>query len=128
MMKFRSYCPITRGLDVYGDKWTLLILREIIFHEHTTFKELSQMPERIATNTLANRLEKLTTLGLLTKTVSKRNKLVFYYHATPKAVELMKVIASLVPWSEKHLYTKKELKDSSKLIDALKESPNFPTL
>lgn len=58
MKNYRSFCPLARGLDVFGDKWTLLILRDIAFYGKTTFGELSKMEEGIATNTLAQRLEK----------------------------------------------------------------------
>jgi len=63
----------------------------------TTFKEISQMPEKIATNTLSDRLERLTSEGLITKTQSKKNKLVYHYNITEKGLELVPVAKDL--WS-----------------------------
>ncbi len=89
MKEFRSNCPLARSLDIVVDKWTLLILRDISAFGKTTFKEISQMPEKIATNTLSDRLERLTGEGLITKTQSKKNKLVYHYNITEKAAEVV---------------------------------------
>ncbi|MEC5394405.1 winged helix-turn-helix transcriptional regulator [Bergeyella sp. RCAD1439] len=113
MIKYRSKCPLCRSLDVFGDKWTLLILRDIGLKNKTTFKELSQMEEGIASNTLSNRLEKMTFLNLLTKTRSKRNKLVFHYNITEKGREILPIINEIIDWSEKHLYKKNETSEST---------------
>lgn len=104
MITFRSLCPLARSLDIFGDKWTLLILRDISIFGKSTFKELMAMPERIATNTLADRLERLTALQILTKTQSNHNKLVYHYAATEKGTELMPIIKAVLAWSDKYLY------------------------
>ena len=109
MKKFRSSCPVARGLDLLGDKWTLLVLRDIATYGKSTYKDLVAMPEKIATNTLAERLEKLVNEGLLTKTRSDRNKLVFNYTITDKGREVMPIIDSLADWSIQNLFTKEEL-------------------
>ena len=72
MKEFRSNCPLARSLDIVGDNWTLLILRDISAFGKTTFKELSQMTEKITTNTLSDRLERLTSEGSITKSQSKK--------------------------------------------------------
>jgi len=66
-MEFRSSCPIARSLDVIGDKWTLLIMRDALFFERRTFADFAGSPEHIPTNLLADRLKKLVKLGLLAK-------------------------------------------------------------
>jgi len=108
MKKFRSFCPVARGLDLFGDKWTLLIMRDIGNLGKSTYKELAAMPEKIATNTLAERLERLVGEGILTKTRSTRNKLVFIYAITEKGKELLPVIDSLTEWSSKYLYNNED--------------------
>jgi len=108
MIKFRSNCPLSRTLDVIGDKWTLLVLRDIIAFQKTTFKEISKMPEGIATNILSDRLRKLVKDGFVTKTKSKTNKLVYHYMPTSKALDLMPAVMLMREWSEKYLYEKGE--------------------
>jgi len=104
MIKFRSNCPLGRTLDILGDKWTLLVLRDIIAFEKTTFKELALMPENIATNILTGRLNKLVEEGFVTKQKSKTNKLVNHYLPTAKAIELVPAVMIMKDWSIKHLY------------------------
>lgn len=108
MGKFRSNCPLSRTLDIIGDKWTLLILRDIVAFQKTTFKEISQMPEGIATNILSDRLSKLLEEGFITKTQSETNKLVFHYIPTSKAIDLVPTVMMMREWSEKYLYEKGE--------------------
>lgn len=125
MKEYRSLCPLARSLDVFGDKWTLLILREISVFNRTTFKELAQMDEGIATNTLSDRLEKLTNEGLLTKTRSDKNKLVFHYNITEKGSDLLPVIKAVASWSEKYLYDEEEKKRLKEVLDIVKNNPVF---
>ncbi|WP_304344729.1 helix-turn-helix domain-containing protein [Chryseobacterium koreense] len=120
--QFRSTCPLARGLDILGDKWTLLILRDIHAFGKTTYKELSQMPEKIATNTLADRLEKLTSIGLLTKTRSTKNKLVFHYHCTEKAEDLVPMIESFSKWSLKYLCEESEHADFEQVMEPVNQN------
>ena len=109
MQTFRSDCPLARTLDILGDKWTLLILREVAAFGKTTFKDLSHIKEGIASNILADRLEKLVANELLIKSRSSKNKLVFHYTPTPKAMELMPGVLAIARWGERHLYSEDEL-------------------
>lgn len=104
MERFRSNCPLGRWLDVLGDKWTLLVLRDIVAFQKTTFKELALMPEGIATNILTDRLNKLVAEGLVTKQGSTTNKLVSHYLPTAKALDLLPAVMLLKDWSIKYLY------------------------
>jgi DNA-binding HxlR family transcriptional regulator len=108
MIKFRSNCPLGRTLDIVGDKWTLLVLRDIVAFQKTTFKELAQMPERIATNILSERLNRLVVEGFITKTKSETNKLVYHYLPTAKALDLIPSMLMIKEWSEKYLFKQKE--------------------
>lgn len=125
MKNYRSICPLSRSLDTFGDKWTLLILRDVGLYGKTTFKELARMQEGIATNTLADRLEKLTTEGLLTKTRSKRNKLVFHYNITEKGLDLIPIIKAAINWSEKYLYNDEEKSAAAELFTFVRSTPAF---
>ena len=107
MQKYRSHCPLARSLDILGDKWTLLVLREIMFGK-TTYKELSKIPEGIASNILAERLDRLVSNGLLIKTRSTTHKLVFHYTPTEKAMELAPAVIAIAQWGEKNLYNEGE--------------------
>ncbi|AHF15854.1 winged helix-turn-helix transcriptional regulator [Niabella soli] len=108
MSKYRSNCPLARSLDIVGDKWTLLVLREIVAFRRTTFKEIAQMKEGIASNILADRLEKLTKEKLVTRKQSTTNRLVYYYQPTQKAIDLLPMAQALAAWSVKYLFRKNE--------------------
>lgn len=125
MKKFRSLCPLARSLDMFGDKWTLLILRDISLHGKTTFKELMCMQEKIATNTLSDRLEKLTAAEILTKTRSERNKLVFHYNITQKGLDLIPVVQAVINWSGKYLYEESEMEKFQSLMQDVASSKVF---
>ena len=64
-VEYRSNCPVSRSLDLLGDKWTLLIIRDALFFERKTFADFSASSERIPTNLLSARLKKLVACGLL---------------------------------------------------------------
>lgn len=119
-MEYRSVCPLARSLDVFGDKWTLLILRDVAAYGKTTYKELSKMSEGIATNTLADRLDKLVKEGFLTKNKSEKNKLVFHYHITEKGLDIIPIIKAVVSFSDKYLYQESEREAYEKLMKGIK--------
>jgi DNA-binding HxlR family transcriptional regulator len=126
MIKFRSNCPLTRALDMIGDKWTLLVLREIVAFQKTTFKEISQMSEGIATNILSDRLTKLVEEGFITKEKSKKNKLIFHYLPTAKAIDLLPSVMLVREWSEKYLYQENETPTPTGLFLNKQEEPAPP--
>ena len=78
------------------------------------------MPEKIATNTLSDRLERLTGEGLITKTQSKKNKLVYHYNITEKGLELVPVVKGFMEWSMKYNYQESEMEDLQNLISTVK--------
>ncbi len=93
----RSPCPVACTLDIVGDKWTLLIIRDMIFGR-TTFKEFSQSPERIATNILSDRLAKLVQWGLADKVPSDEFPGRDVYQLTKKGKSLKPVLMAMVKW------------------------------
>ena len=122
----RSNCPLARFLDILGDKWTLLVMREVVAFEKTTFKEIIQMPEHISSNILALRLDRLVKIGLLTKTQSSRNKNIYHYFPTETAFELLPMVLQMREWAEKRLFDPHESPAllPEQLIALLKNMPS----
>jgi DNA-binding HxlR family transcriptional regulator len=104
-LKQRSTCPVSTSLDVLGDKWTLLILRDIVFAGKSTYGQFLQSEEKMATNILADRLAVLESQGLLTKAVAADKKSKFTYRLTEKGVDTIPIIIELVLWGAKHCPT-----------------------
>jgi len=102
-MERRSDCPLSCSLDVIGDRWTLLILRDVLFFDKKHYKDFLNSHEGISTNILANRLSKLVSHGLLTKQKDAVNGLMYNYYATEKAKDLMQVLMQLGKWGNKHI-------------------------
>lgn len=97
---FRSHCPIARTLDVLGDKWTLLIMRDALFFKKSTFAEFERSGEQIPTNLLAARLKKLVEMGLIEKVQYLERPVRFRYEPTPKAQELKPILRSIKRFGE----------------------------
>jgi DNA-binding HxlR family transcriptional regulator len=99
---YRSPCPVSSALDVVGDKWTLVVLRTIFAGRHR-FAALLDIPERISTNILADRLEKLERFGLVSKRRYQSRPDRFEYALTPAGADLLPVLQALADWSTKHI-------------------------
>ncbi|MCI4664886.1 MAG: helix-turn-helix transcriptional regulator [Neomegalonema sp.] len=97
-----SGCPIAFGLDVFGDRWTLLIIREMMFGEKKTYGEFLAADEAISTNILANRLKLLESEGIVDKRRDPQNFRSFLYELTPKGYDLAPVMLAIIDWSGKH--------------------------
>ena len=100
--KIRSHCPITTGIDVIGDKWTLLIIRHMLFRHKHTYGELLGMKERIASKVLAERLRTLAADGLIEKRDHPTNKKVYLYTLTDKGISTLEIIAKIIKFSTTH--------------------------
>jgi DNA-binding HxlR family transcriptional regulator len=97
--KIRSLCPITTGIDVIGDKWTILIIRSMLFRHKHTFGEFLDMKERIASKVLADRLKTLAADDLIEKRNHPTNKKVFLYTLTDKGVNTIEIISKIIKFS-----------------------------
>ncbi|SDM52682.1 DNA-binding transcriptional regulator, HxlR family [Catalinimonas alkaloidigena] len=104
-LKQRSTCPISTSLDVLGDKWTLLILRDIVWAGKSTYGQFLRSPEKIATNILADRLAGLEAQGILSKAVADDKKSKFTYRLTEKGVDIVPILVELILWGAKHAPT-----------------------
>ena len=98
----RSSCPAACALDIAGDKWTLLVVRDLL-RGRRTYGELADSPERIPTNILADRLRRLEEHGLVKAAPYQRRPLRYAYTLTEKGLGLEAVLASLARWGKQHL-------------------------
>jgi DNA-binding HxlR family transcriptional regulator len=95
-------CPFTYALDIFGDKWSLLILRDLIIFGKRTYKEFAGSGEGIATNILADRLNRLEKDGMIRKKVDSENKRSFVYSPTRKSLDLLPMFMEMIRWSGKY--------------------------
>ena len=98
----RSDCPISYALDFLGDKWSLLVMRDLIFDGKKFYKEFLQSKEGIATNILSDRLKRLENVGLITSKVYEKLKTQKVYSLTQKGKDLVPVLVEIILWSAKH--------------------------
>jgi len=101
--KFRSSCIIASALDLIGDKWSILIIRDMLLDKKTTFKEMFASKEGIASNLLSTRLKMLESLEIITKRKLPENKKENIYLLTEKGIELAPLILEMVLWSDKYV-------------------------
>ena len=105
MLDWRSVCPISSGLDILGDKWSLLIVRDLHSHGSLTYSEFLEAPEHIATNILAARLRFLTSVGIIERTDPRAAARNNAYRLTTSGKALRPVLEELGKWSEVYLKT-----------------------
>lgn len=98
----RSDCPVSYTLDFVGDKWMLLILRDMMFEGKSSYGEFLLSDEKIATNILADKLHILTVNGFVTKKVLPDNRSKFSYILTEKGIGLLPVVIEMIIWGSKY--------------------------
>jgi DNA-binding HxlR family transcriptional regulator len=99
----RSQCPISLALEVVGDRWSLLIVRDLMFAGKRHYRELLQSDEGISSNILAERLKRLVDAGVLTRTEDPTHKQKAIYSLTAMGIDLLPVVAQLGIWGRKHM-------------------------
>ena len=100
---FRCNCPFTSALDIVGDKWMLVIVKQMLIDEKQTFKGFIESDESIATNILTTKLKQLEEFGIIIKTKLPNNKKSNVYLLTEKGLALIPLIVELGIWSDNHL-------------------------
>lgn len=114
----RSGCPINLTLEVFGDKWSLIIIRDMMFGNRRHFRELlSRNQEGIASNILADRLKRLMEEGMITRADDPSHKQKAIYSLTEKAIQLVPVFAMIGAWGRKHLPVTEELSIRAELLE-----------
>lgn len=98
----RSACAVANSLDIVGDKWSLLVVRDLL-HGKRTYGELADSPERIPTNILADRLERLESTGIIVSTPYQERPTRYAYTLTPKGRALGDVLLAFVRWGKEHI-------------------------
>lgn len=98
----RSDCPVSISLDVLGDRWSLLIIRDLMVRGYRTFKEFQSAGEGIATNILADRLRKLEAVGIIVAGAEKADGRKVNYRLTEKGIDLAPVLLELLIWGARH--------------------------
>jgi len=122
----RSDCPISFALEAFGDTWSLLVMRDLLFSGKSTFSDFLRSEEGIATNVLAARLRALEEAGLVRAEGEGRN---VRYSATAKGLDLLPILLEMIAWSARHdaktaappAFVARIQKDRAELISELRE-------
>ena len=101
-IKRKSDCPINFGLEIFGDRWTFLIVRDLMFKGKHYYGEFVQSEEKIATNLLSDRLSMLENEGIISKSADDYHKQKVVYKLTQKGIDLMPVLVEIIMWSAKY--------------------------
>lgn len=102
MISARSNCPISCSLEIFGDKWSLLIVRDIMLRGKLSYSEFLESEEQISTNILADRLKRLESEEVVTRRVSDANKSKYLYSLTQKGIDLLPIIIEIMAWGAKY--------------------------
>ena len=100
---FRSTCSIARTLEIVGDKWTLLVVRDLMWHGKHTFVALQESAERVPTNILSERLKRLEGWGLVRRDPYQQRPVRHAYHLTDKGKSLEPLLLQIMAWGHKRL-------------------------
>src|SRR5712671_2060764 len=98
----RSSCPVNISLEIFGDRWSLLIIRDLMLRSYRTYKEFLSSDEGIATNILAERLQRLEAAGIITTSRDAEDRRKIVYRLTKKWIDLDPILVELVLWSAQH--------------------------
>ena len=108
--KRRSNCPISMSLEVWGDRWTLLIIRDLMFEGKRTYGDFRRSDEKIATNSLADRLKKLVDDGIVEQLDVADTKSGSAYRLTERGIDLLPILTEVFLWADKHLELTEDLR------------------
>lgn len=120
-IKKRSDCPISCSLDVWGDKWSFLIIRDLMFKKECTYGDFLKSEEKIATNILASRLLTLEESGVIDKLEHPDSKAKVLYKLTEKGIDLLPLMIEINLWADKYFSIPQERKEMLKEIKKDKE-------
>jgi len=118
----RSPCPVAGALDIVGDRWSLLVVRDIL-HGKRTYGELCASPEGIPTNILAERLKRLEAAGIIARAAYHQRPVRYAYTLTPKGRELGSVLLALVGWGKRHIAGTRTLGEIARAPATRKPAP-----
>jgi len=101
--EFRCDCPVTSAIDILGDKWMLIIIKQMLIERMETFKDFTDSDEAISTSILTLKLKCLESYGLVERKNHPTNKKTKLYHLTEKGLSLAPVVVDLAIWSDQNL-------------------------
>lgn len=117
-VSYRSGCPINLAVEVLGDRWSLVVLRDVMFGDRCYFRELlTSSEEGIASNILADRLRRLVAHGLLWRSGDETHSQKIRYSLTAAGIELVPVMAALGSWGRRHMPASEELSVRAELLE-----------
>jgi DNA-binding HxlR family transcriptional regulator len=119
----RSECPISSSLDIWGDKWSLLIVRDLMYSTKRTYGDFLKSEEKIATNILASRLQMLEANGIILKEEHPDSKAKGLYRLTQKGFDLLPVMIEINLWAEKYFTLPADQKEL--LVEVKKDKEGF---
>jgi DNA-binding HxlR family transcriptional regulator len=99
---WRSDCPLNVCLEIFGDRWSLLIVRDLLFKKHYEFKDYLAAKEGIATNVLSDRLRRLEQHGIITRSAHPNDARKVDYRLSKKGLDLAPLLVEMVLWATKH--------------------------
>jgi DNA-binding HxlR family transcriptional regulator len=123
----RSGCPLNASVEMLGDRWSLLIIRDMMLRGASTYKQFLECYEGIATNILANRLRKLVEYGIISKQINPTDARKVTYRLTEKGIDLAPVLTEMVLWAAAHEETGNQAlvrqmrTDKQKFLDAIRK-------
>ncbi len=123
MNKKRSECPLSCSLDIFGDKWSLLIIRDLMFENKCTYNDFLKSQEGIATNILASRLKELEENGVIEKSAHPDSKAKNLYRLTSKGIDLLPILIEVYIWSDKYFTIPADVKEV--IQEAKKDKEKF---
>jgi DNA-binding HxlR family transcriptional regulator len=123
----RSGCPLNAALEMVGDHWSLLIVRDMMLRGATTYAEFRSGHEKIATNILADRLRKLAQIGVISATPDRKDGRRQIYRLTRKGIDLAPVLTEMVLWASAHEVTGNQpliqmMRDKTRFLDGIRAS------
>jgi DNA-binding HxlR family transcriptional regulator len=114
----RSGCPINLALEMLGDRWSLIVIRDVMFGNRRHFRELlKRSDERIASNILADRLKRLVEAGLLTRADDPSHKQKAIYSLTERSIQLVPLLAHMGAWGRRHAPVTEELSIRAQILE-----------
>ena len=119
----RSDCPLSCSLDVFGDKWSLLIIRDLMFFKKSTYNDFLKSAEGIATNILASRLKGLEENDIIEKLAHPDSKAKNLYRLTPKGIDLLPILMEVYIWADKYFTIPSDIKET--IREAKKDKDKF---
>jgi DNA-binding HxlR family transcriptional regulator len=117
-MKTRSHCPINFSLEHFGDKWSLLIIRDLMFKDKRHYNEFFESDEKVSTSVLGDRLKMLEETGIITKGEDGVKKSRIKYSLTPKGIDMLPILVDMILWGG--FYDNKTEADKAFLTEAKK--------